>query len=126
VTWEPPPKAIQGAQDLGLYTAGLRGFLVRMQQQIQDIFTHWGQHFDSCFFHVYAFGYNVAVAQSATSFTVALTTPGIGGTDYGVFAIPSWGTTVWYSGKSKSQVVLNFGTAAPASATIDYCVWRGP
>jgi hypothetical protein len=45
--------------------------------------------------------------------------------NYGVLATPSWGTTVWVTAKAKTGFTLNFGTAAPANATVDYAVLRG-
>ncbi len=43
--------------------------------------------------------------------------------NYGVSVMPNWNTTVWVSLKGASAFNVNFGTAAPANATIDVAVW---
>ncbi len=43
---------------------------------------------------------------------------------YGVTVTPNWSTTVWVTGKTTAQCVVNFGTVAPASATIDVDTFR--
>jgi hypothetical protein len=42
---------------------------------------------------------------------------------YGVIVTPNWNTTVWVTNKTGTNCVVNFGTAAPASAIIDVAVW---
>lgn len=64
-----------------------------------------------------------SVSTSATS--VTLTFPRTeADTSYGVNVTPSWNTTVWVSSRSTTGCTINFGTAAPASATIDVITFR--
>lgn len=43
---------------------------------------------------------------------------------YGVTVTPSWDTTVWVTGKQVDEFTINFGSAAPANATIDLATFR--
>ncbi len=45
-------------------------------------------------------------------------------TAYGVNVTPNWGTTVYVTAKTTTQFTVNFGTVAPANATIDWHVFR--
>lgn len=44
--------------------------------------------------------------------------------NYGVIVTPSWGTTAWVTNKATSGFTINFGTAAPANATVDWILMR--
>ncbi len=70
-------------------------------------------------------GNKVAQAVTAAASSVAVTFPRTEvDTSYGVCATPSWSSTVWISGKTTTGCTLNFGTAAPAGATVDYITFR--
>lgn len=45
-------------------------------------------------------------------------------TKYGVIATPNWGTTCWVTAKTLTGCTLNFGTGAPANATVDVATFR--
>jgi hypothetical protein len=68
-------------------------------------------------------GINVAVTTGATTFST-----GFGfneaDTSYAAVVTPSWNTTVWVTGKLVNGFVVNFGTAAPSGATIDWSIKR--
>lgn len=70
-------------------------------------------------------GVGVKVAVPATATTLALVW---GSTEsdpnYGVLVTPSWLTTVRVTGRTSLGCTVDFGTAAPAGATIDYLVVR--
>ncbi len=66
---------------------------------------------------------NVAVTASATTLAVTFAQPEVD-TSYGVTVTPNWNTTVWVTAKSVSGMTLNFGTAAPANATVDWHSFR--
>ena len=68
-------------------------------------------------------GANVAIALAAATHVVPLpkTEPDA---LYGVLVTPSWLTTVRVTGKTTTQFTVDFGTAAPAGATIDFAVIR--
>jgi len=51
-----------------------------------------------------------AIAQQDTSFMVTLEV--------------SWNTTTWLTAKTKTGFTVNFGTAAPASATFSWAILR--
>lgn len=65
-----------------------------------------------------------AVTLAATSVAVVFPReePDAG---YGVVATPNWGTTVWVTNKSTTGCTINFGTGAPANATVDLATFRG-
>lgn len=65
----------------------------------------------------------LAVTAAATTLTVTLS-PAEFDIEYGVSAMPNWGTTVWVTSKQLGQFTLNFGTAAPGSATVDVATFR--
>lgn len=65
----------------------------------------------------------LSVTAAATTKVVTLS-PAEFDVEYGVLATPSWGTTVWVTGKQLGQFTLNFGTAAPGSATVDVATFR--
>lgn len=70
-------------------------------------------------------GNRVAVAVTAAATTVAITFPRTEvDTNYGVNATPNWGTTVWVTNKTTTGCTVNFGTAAPANATVDLITFR--
>jgi hypothetical protein len=68
-------------------------------------------------------GVGVAVTAAATSVTVALKRRETN-TTYGVLVTPSWLTTFRVTTKAVDSFKVDFGTAAPASAKIDYAVVR--
>jgi hypothetical protein len=45
-------------------------------------------------------------------------------TNYGVVVTPSWLTTVAVTARTTSGFDVSFGTAAPAGATVDWCLFR--
>lgn len=45
-------------------------------------------------------------------------------TNYGAVATPNWSTTVYVTNRTTTGFTLNFGTAAPANATVDYVTFR--
>lgn len=63
--------------------------------------------------------FNKTVPQGNTSANVSIKADS---TNYLVLAMPSWNTTLWITNKTASGFTGNFGTAAPASAKIDYFV----
>lgn len=65
----------------------------------------------------------VAVTATATTVAVTFATPEPD-TSYGVVATANWGTTVFVTNKATTGFTINFGTAAPANATVDYIVFR--
>lgn len=67
------------------------------------------------------------VTASATSVSVNMITSakyGFFDAKYTVVATPNWGTTCWITGKQDSGFTINFGTAAPASQTVDWIAVR--
>lgn len=70
-------------------------------------------------------GNTVALPVTATATTVTWTfTRAEPDTSYGVSACPSWLTTVAWTTKNTGSLVLSFGTAAPANATVDLTTYR--
>jgi hypothetical protein len=70
-------------------------------------------------------GNRVAVAVALGDSTVTLAFPRTEvDTQYGVVATPNWDTTVWVTNKTTTGCTLNFGTVAPASATVDVITFR--
>jgi hypothetical protein len=71
-------------------------------------------------------GVNVAVTATATTKAIAFADgrhePNA---TYGVIVTPSWLTTSRVTTKATTGFTIDFGTAAPAGATVDYCVVRG-
>lgn len=63
-----------------------------------------------------------AVTTSATS--LAITGKTYTDASYGVLCTPTWDTTCFVSNRTATGFTLNFGTAAPASATVDWLVTR--
>lgn len=47
-----------------------------------------------------------------------------GDASYGVVAVPNWSTTVYVTAKLKTGCTINFGTVAPANATVDAHTFR--
>lgn len=45
-------------------------------------------------------------------------------TSYNIQVTPSWSTTCWVTAKARGGFTINFGTAAPASATVDWFLVR--
>ena len=68
-------------------------------------------------------GINVAVTQGATSIAITFGTP-LSDANYGVAVTPNWNTSVWVTGKTATGFTINFGTAAPAGATVDWMIRR--
>ena len=46
--------------------------------------------------------------------------------NYGVVVTPSWGTTTFITAKTTGGFTINFGTTAPAGATVDWLIFRAP
>jgi hypothetical protein len=70
-------------------------------------------------------GNQVATSVTAAATTVAVTFPRAeADTSYGVVATPNWGTTVWVTNKATTGCTINFGTAAPANASVDLITFR--
>jgi len=70
-------------------------------------------------------GNKVAQAVTTAASSVAVTFPRTEvDASYGVCATPSWGTTVWVTSKATTGCTINFGTAAPAGASVDYLTFR--
>lgn len=67
-------------------------------------------------------GKNQAVTTGATS--VAVSGKTYTDTSYGVLCTPSWNTTCWVSGSTTTGFTLNFGTAAPSGAVVNWLVIR--
>jgi hypothetical protein len=68
-------------------------------------------------------GVNAPVTAGATSILITLpvTEPN---NNYGVNVTPNWNTTVWVTGKTTTGFTVNFGTAAPSGAMIDWHLFR--
>lgn len=64
-----------------------------------------------------------AVTAAATSTSISFPRTEVD-TSYGVNATPNWGTTVWVTNKTTTGCTVNFGTAAPASASVDVITFR--
>lgn len=70
-------------------------------------------------------GNQIAVPVTAAATTKAITFPRQEpDTKYGVLVTPNWLTTFSVTGKTTSGCTVNFGTAAPANATIDFFSFR--
>ena len=70
-------------------------------------------------------GNGIAQAVTTGAGNVAVTFPRSEvDTNYGVNATPSWNTTVWVTAKSTTGCTINFGTVAPAGATVDFITFR--
>lgn len=70
-------------------------------------------------------GTKVAQAVTAAATSVAVTWPRTEvDAAYGVVATPNWGTTCWVSARTTTGCTVNFGTAAPANATVDILTFR--
>lgn len=65
--------------------------------------------------------FNVPVTTSATSIVINNSQPD---SSFGVKVTTSWNTTFWITGKSFAGFTVNFGTAAPSGATIDWEITR--
>lgn len=65
-----------------------------------------------------------ATAQSGEWATIVDETGWEPDTSYAIQVTPSWGTTVWVTAKAKGGFTINFGTAAPADATVDWFLVR--
>lgn len=63
------------------------------------------------------------VTATLTSLTVSLLLSEENAS-YGVTVTPNWNTTVWVTGKTTTQCTINFGTMAPANATVDIDTFR--
>lgn len=70
-------------------------------------------------------GNRVAVPVTAGAGSVSVTFPRTEpDTSYGVTATPNWSTTVWVPTKTTTACTINFGTVAPANATVDLITFR--
>ena len=70
-------------------------------------------------------GNRVAVAVTLGAGNVAVTFPRTEqDTAFGVVATPNWGTTCWVNTKTTTGCTVNFGTVAPANATVDLVTFR--
>lgn len=67
-------------------------------------------------------GGSVRFGADTASYRLAITDRG--DTRYSVAVLPGWDTRVWFTGKTSSAVTLNFSTAAPGNAEMDYRVLR--
>lgn len=67
-------------------------------------------------------GKNEIVTAAAT--TLAITGKSYADASYAVLCTPNWNTTCWATGKTATGFTLNFGTAAPGGATVDWIVIR--
>lgn len=63
------------------------------------------------------------VTAAATSLVVVFPRQEVD-THYGVQISPNWSTTMHWSGKTTTQVTINFGTGAPAGALVDIVTFR--
>lgn len=66
---------------------------------------------------------NIAVTAAATTVNIVFDDSEVDAL-YGVLATPNWSTTCYVTTKAVTGFTINFGTAAPASATVDYIVFR--
>ena len=66
---------------------------------------------------------NVAVTAAATTHAVVFAKPEADAT-FAVAVTPNWLTTFRVTGKLKTGFTVDFGTAAPAGAAMDYLVFR--
>lgn len=64
---------------------------------------------------------DVAVSLNATSLVVNNSTSD---GSYAVTVAPNWNTTYWITGKGYAGFTINFGTAAPSGATLDWTITR--
>lgn len=70
-------------------------------------------------------GNGVALTVTAAATTHAVTLPRTEpDANYGVTVTPSWGTTVFVTGKTTTGFTVNFGTAAPSGASFDFITFR--
>lgn len=63
------------------------------------------------------------VTTAATSLVVVFPRQEVD-TKYGVHALPNWATVTSWSGKTTTQVTLNFSVLAPAGAMVDIITFR--
>lgn len=68
-------------------------------------------------------GINVAITQSATTLAVAFPTA-YPSSSYAVLCTPNYGTTCYVTNQTANGFTLNFGSAAPASATVSWLAIR--
>lgn len=66
---------------------------------------------------------SVPVTAAATSLVVVFPRQEVD-TKYGVQISPNWATTTSWSGKTTTQVTLNFSVLAPAGAMVDIITFR--
>lgn len=85
-------------------------FLLRVFRTFAENYTRLAQEVITCHNQIQVD--QKAVTAAAATYTWVLPAPFFDA-NYSAFATPDWGTTVFYSGKTKSQIVFNFGTAAP-------------
>lgn len=68
-------------------------------------------------------GVSETVTLAATTLAVTFLASEVD-TSYGVIATPNWSTTCYITAKAVTGFTINFGTGAPANATVDYIVFR--
>lgn len=70
-------------------------------------------------------GNQIALPVPATNTSLAVTFLNAMATlKYGVIVTPNWNTTVWVTAKAATGCTVNFGSAAPANATIDIATYQ--
>lgn len=70
-------------------------------------------------------GNGVAIPVTATNTTITITLPRVEQDNkYGVNVTVNWLTTSKVTAKTTTNFVVTFGTAAPASATLDFITFR--
>lgn len=65
---------------------------------------------------------SLSIPLAATTITIQLQNT-MATTTYGVLLSTNWNTTTWVSLKGANACNVNFGTAAPANATLDIAVF---
>ncbi len=68
---------------------------------------------------------NISVGLNATSISVVFASSEAD-TSYEITTNPSWNSTTWYTSKTTTGFTINFNTAAPAGATVDWHIERIP
>ena len=61
-------------------------------------------------------------SQAVVLDAVAVTVTGTFGSAYSIAVTPNWDTIFWYAAKGSSSFDIQFGTPAPAGATISWFV----
>jgi hypothetical protein len=96
--------ALPGAYDLGYYDN-------KNTLHVQDVYAEDpGTDY---------YGASVSVTTAATTAAITLANQ-LPDAAYSVSVTPSWGTTAYVTNKTAIGFTINFGTAAPAGATVDW------